>query len=236
MFKLLIIAVICFTIVNGNAKDDLKDKIADTLSQGGKVKQHTVNVVNERATNAKGATHSAADAIKDNVDTVKDKASETLKAGQKAAGNPKATAGKKLDETKKAGKELKKKASGSAEDLKNTASHTAKSAKKTAEHVAAKAAKKGEKIKQQASDAGEKIKTTVEETKKQVEKQNDGFVDKFFNFVTDVKNSILEPVGLASNVADDVTDQAASKLDEVSDKAKKVAGKAKKKVKETVDL
>ncbi|CAF4624115.1 unnamed protein product [Rotaria sp. Silwood1] len=234
MFKLLIIAVVCFTIVNGNAKDDLKDKIADTLSQGGKVKQHTVNVVNERATNAKGATHSAADAIKDNVDTVKDKASETLKAGQKAAGNPKATAGKKLDETKKAGKELKKKASGSAENLKNTASHTAKSAKKTAEHVAAKAA--SEKIKQQASDAGEKIKTTVEETKKQVEKQNDGFVDKFFNFVTDVKNSILEPVGLASNVADDVIDQAASKLDEVSDKAKKVAGKAKKKVKETVEL
>ncbi|CAF4605711.1 unnamed protein product [Rotaria sp. Silwood1] len=117
---------------------------------------------------------------------------------------------------------------------KNTASHTAKSAKKTAEHVAAKAA--SEKIKQQASDAGEKIKTTVEETKKQVEKQNDGFVDKFFNFVTDVKNSILEPVGLASNVADDVIDQAASKLDEVSDKAKKVAGKAKKKVKETVEL
>jgi len=42
---------------------------------------------------------------------------EGLKAGQKAAESAKATAGKKLDEAKKAGEELKKKASGSMEDL-----------------------------------------------------------------------------------------------------------------------
>ncbi|CAF2972909.1 unnamed protein product [Rotaria sp. Silwood2] len=74
MFKLFIIAVLYITIVNGNVKNDLKDKITDTLSQGGKVKQHTVNVINERVNHAKGATHSAADAIKDNIDTAKDKA------------------------------------------------------------------------------------------------------------------------------------------------------------------
>ena len=42
---------------------------------------------------------------------------ETLKAGQKAAEHAKDAAGKKLDEAKKAGEELKKKASGSVEDL-----------------------------------------------------------------------------------------------------------------------
>ncbi|CAF3995221.1 unnamed protein product [Rotaria sordida] len=228
MFKLFIIAVVCFTIVNGNVKDDLKDKITDTLGQGGKVKQHVVNVVNERTNKAKDAAHSAADAIKDNADTVKDKASETLKAGQKAAGNAKATADKKLDETKKAGKELKKKASGSVEDLKDTSSHSVKSAKKKAENVAEKASKKGEKIKRQVSDTGEKIKrqasdaeekvkTNTEDAKKQVEKQSDGIVDKLFNILIDVKNSLLEPVGLASNTATDIADQATSKLDEVSD-------------------
>ncbi len=42
---------------------------------------------------------------------------DTIKAGQKAAENAKATAGKKLNEAKKAGEALKKKASGSVEDL-----------------------------------------------------------------------------------------------------------------------
>ncbi len=88
-----------------------------------------VNVVSEGVANAKAAAHSAADAINENVDTLKDKAckliltieiiifmglvflsAETLKAGQKVAENAKATAGKKLDEAKK-------KASGSVEDL-----------------------------------------------------------------------------------------------------------------------
>lgn len=42
---------------------------------------------------------------------------ETLKAGQKAAEQAKDAAGKKFDEAKKAGEELKKKASASVEDL-----------------------------------------------------------------------------------------------------------------------
>ena len=42
---------------------------------------------------------------------------DALKAGQKTAENAKETAGKKLDEAKKAGEELRKKASGSVEDL-----------------------------------------------------------------------------------------------------------------------
>jgi hypothetical protein len=42
---------------------------------------------------------------------------DTLKASQKVAENAKTTAGKKLDEAKKAGEELKKKASGSVENL-----------------------------------------------------------------------------------------------------------------------
>ena len=68
------------------------------------------NIVGEGVVNAKAAAHSAADVINENVDALKDKAAETLKAAEKAAENAKATAGKKLDEAKK-------KASGSVDDL-----------------------------------------------------------------------------------------------------------------------
>ena len=38
MFKVIIFAVLCFAIVNGNMKDDLKDKANEALHQGEKVK------------------------------------------------------------------------------------------------------------------------------------------------------------------------------------------------------
>jgi hypothetical protein len=38
MNKVIILAIICFAIVNGNLKDDLKDKVTEALNQGGKVK------------------------------------------------------------------------------------------------------------------------------------------------------------------------------------------------------
>lgn len=99
--------------------------------------EKVVNIVSEGAANAKAAADSAADVINENLDTLKDAAckflfvefqnkiklvffkylADTVKSAQKAAENAKATAGKKLDEAKKAGEELKKKASGSVEDL-----------------------------------------------------------------------------------------------------------------------
>jgi len=258
MFKVFIFAIICFTIVNGNVKDDLKEKVSEALHQGEKVKERVVNVVNEGVANAKTAASSAADAINENVDTLKDKAAETLKAGQKVAENVKEAAGKKFDEAKKAGEQLTKKASGSVEDLREAAgdaaktaqkaasdaaktaqkaaSETAKTAQKVAENVANEASKQGEKLKRQASDTGEKVKSAAKEAKKQVEKRTDGLGDKLFHVLIDVKNSILETLGLASKAAADLTDQAKSKFDEVSFSAKKTAEKAKKKVKDAVDL
>jgi hypothetical protein len=38
MFKVIIFAVVCFAIVNGNVKDDLKEKVTEALHQGEKVK------------------------------------------------------------------------------------------------------------------------------------------------------------------------------------------------------
>lgn len=95
-----------------------------------------VNVVSEGAAQAKAAAHAAADTINENVDTLKDKAgqfdwmicmeferefffvlADALKAGEKAAENAKATAGKKLNGAKKTAEELKKKASASVDDL-----------------------------------------------------------------------------------------------------------------------
>ena len=38
MFKVIIFAVVCFAIVNGNVKDDLKEKATEALHQGEKVK------------------------------------------------------------------------------------------------------------------------------------------------------------------------------------------------------
>jgi hypothetical protein len=38
MFKVIILAIVCFAIVNGNIKDDIKDKASEALHQGEKVK------------------------------------------------------------------------------------------------------------------------------------------------------------------------------------------------------
>jgi hypothetical protein len=38
MFKVIILAITCFAIVNGNLKDDIKDKASEALHQGEKVK------------------------------------------------------------------------------------------------------------------------------------------------------------------------------------------------------
>jgi hypothetical protein len=38
MFKVIILAIVCFAIVNGNIKDDIKDKATDALNQGEKLK------------------------------------------------------------------------------------------------------------------------------------------------------------------------------------------------------
>ncbi|CAF3369801.1 unnamed protein product [Rotaria socialis] len=229
MLKCFIIVVLYFVIINGDSNDDVK-KLKETLNQGGKVKQHTINIVTERHHSAKD------DASKDNADKLKGKTSETHKAGKKSAGTAKATSGKNLDATKKADKELKKKASESTENLKHQASQAAKSNKKKNEKVVEKSSDQHEKEKHTTSDTSENIKLTVEETQEQEEKTNDGFVGKFFHMFEDVKNSIFEPVGLSSNTASDATDKTTPNPEEVSDTVKKAAGKAKKKVKETADL
>ena len=38
MFKIIILSIVCFAIVNGNIQDDIKDKAADALNQGEKLK------------------------------------------------------------------------------------------------------------------------------------------------------------------------------------------------------
>jgi hypothetical protein len=38
MNKVIILVIVCFAIVNGNVKDDLKDKATEALHQGEKVK------------------------------------------------------------------------------------------------------------------------------------------------------------------------------------------------------
>ncbi len=38
MFKIIILSIVCFAIVNGNIKDDIKDKATDALNQGEKLK------------------------------------------------------------------------------------------------------------------------------------------------------------------------------------------------------
>lgn len=38
MYKVIILAVVCFAIVNGNIKDDLQQKASEALHQGEKVK------------------------------------------------------------------------------------------------------------------------------------------------------------------------------------------------------
>ncbi len=112
----------------------------------------------------------------------------------------------------------------------------------------------GEKLKRQASDTSDKVKAAAKDAKKQVEKQTNGFGDKLYNVLIDVKNSILgkfvyrkvrfdylsisflETIGLAAKTATEAGEQAKAKINEASGKAKKAADKAKKKVKETIDL
>ncbi len=38
MYKVIILAIVCLAFVNGNLKDDLKDKITEALHEGEKVK------------------------------------------------------------------------------------------------------------------------------------------------------------------------------------------------------
>jgi len=38
MYKILIFAILCFAIVNGNTKDDLRQKVSEALHEGEKVK------------------------------------------------------------------------------------------------------------------------------------------------------------------------------------------------------
>jgi hypothetical protein len=38
MFKVVILAIVCFAIVNGHIKDDLKEKASEALHSGEKVK------------------------------------------------------------------------------------------------------------------------------------------------------------------------------------------------------
>lgn len=38
MNKLIILSIVCFTIANGNLKDDIKDKAASAVNQGEKLK------------------------------------------------------------------------------------------------------------------------------------------------------------------------------------------------------
>jgi hypothetical protein len=38
MFKVIIFAIVCFAVVNGNTKDDIKEKVTEALNQGEKVK------------------------------------------------------------------------------------------------------------------------------------------------------------------------------------------------------
>jgi hypothetical protein len=38
MQKVIVLAIICFVIVNANVKDDLKEKATEALNQGGKIK------------------------------------------------------------------------------------------------------------------------------------------------------------------------------------------------------
>jgi hypothetical protein len=34
MYKIIVLAIVCFAIVNGNLQDDIKDKATDALNQG----------------------------------------------------------------------------------------------------------------------------------------------------------------------------------------------------------
>jgi hypothetical protein len=38
MFKIIILAIVCFAIVNGNLQNDIKDKASEALKQGQKLK------------------------------------------------------------------------------------------------------------------------------------------------------------------------------------------------------
>jgi hypothetical protein len=38
MFKIIILAIVCFAITNGNLKDDIKNRASDALNQGEKLK------------------------------------------------------------------------------------------------------------------------------------------------------------------------------------------------------
>jgi len=38
MFKVLVLSILCFSIVNGNLRDDIQNKANDALNQGGKLK------------------------------------------------------------------------------------------------------------------------------------------------------------------------------------------------------
>jgi hypothetical protein len=38
MFKIIILAIVCFAIANGNLKDDIKNRASDALNQGEKLK------------------------------------------------------------------------------------------------------------------------------------------------------------------------------------------------------
>ncbi len=38
MFKIIVLAIVCFAIVNGNLKEDIADKASEALNQGEKLK------------------------------------------------------------------------------------------------------------------------------------------------------------------------------------------------------
>jgi hypothetical protein len=38
MFKIIVLAILCFAIVNGNLQNDIKDRASEALNQGEKLK------------------------------------------------------------------------------------------------------------------------------------------------------------------------------------------------------
>jgi F0F1-type ATP synthase membrane subunit b/b' len=111
-------------------------------------------------------------------------------------------------------------------------------------------------LKRQASDAGEKFKSAAKDTKKKVEAESESVVDKVFQMINSVKDSLLgKPIhmkcldgsiwrnflslgtlGMASKHTADLTDQAKEKFDEVTGKAKKTVQDTKKAAKDQLDL
>jgi len=137
----------------------------------------------------------------------------------------KKTAENVADQASKQGEKVKRQASDAGERAKSAAGDAGERAKSAASDA-------GERAKSAASDAGERAKSAA----KDAQAQGEGFLDKVYSVLGDVKDSILETVGVASKHTADLTDQAKDKFDEVSGRAKKTAKQVKKDAEKSLDL